>query len=852
MDAPPSLRRLLEKVPATERGTGTWLDRYLDAPLPDHDRAQAAAWTIHVELRTRIATQELPLHSGDDATALASLRDVFALVRGTLEKEGPDAGEVGAVIMTALNRDLRPLTAYWHPRLVDKRLEQADEAGDFRADLRVVQHKMNALADYLGYVALQERYAPHRLVRASLVPARRPPALAATTAVPALDELIALENDSIRARRARLGVAGDRAVGLALSGGGLRSASFGLGVLVALSRAGLYRHFDYLSTVSGGGYTGTLLSTWARSKAAEPDSDATRKALRRGALCDDAIVEHLRDRTRYLIDGGPLRLARAAVPISLGILASLAALVLTTIPTTLLFFGGYEAMNIIADISSTDRAVVPGAAVLLLLVALLVVERVPRWRDRAGAPIASVIVGAVVLALPIVTVYGMRAAMHYLRHGGPIVIAALSIALTAGAHLLRRRAATLRVGRVLLLVSPWLAYGLALTFLVGALDHTGAFVAWGVALGVSTLILFLTDVNEHSPHAYYRDRLAETYCVKVEGGTVAAAPPPRLDELTDLAPVHLVNATANLPATRARNSRGRGAAAFVFSKHGWTYPRVEEGRIQSAFVSSFVRDVDLATAIAISGAAVAPFMGTTTPNGASPWLTLFNIRLSYWLRNPAKGFAGLPSGIYLLRELCGLVDENALRLNLSDGGHFENLAVYELLRRKCRYIVAIDGEEDRELQFGSLMKLILLARIDFGADVRIDVDKLRLDAGRFSRAHFGIGRITYHDQSEGTLLYLKLSITGDEPSHLLSYRRRQPQFPHHSTADQVFDEEQFEAYRALGQHIGERLFRTELVGETIASAAAAHAEAPGEVDGVAVGEWMDAIRGALERVLPAE
>lgn len=158
----------------------------------------------------------------------------------------------------------------------------------------------------------------------------------------------------------------------------------------------------------------------------------------------------------------------------------------------------------------------------------------------------------------------------------------------------------------------------------------------------------------------------------------------------------------------------------------------------------------------------------------------------------------------LLLEATGRLDETHRWVNVSDGGHIENLAGIELLRRHCRYVILGDGEADPEHRFNGLATLIRSARIDLGIHVDIDVDALRLDERRLSARHWAVGRIHYPGESEpGHLLYFKSSVTGDEDEVIREYRHGQPAFPHESTADQFFDEGQFEAYRSLGQHIGE-------------------------------------------------
>jgi hypothetical protein len=146
---------------------------------------------------------------------------------------------------------------------------------------------------------------------------------------------------------------------------------------------------------------------------------------------------------------------------------------------------------------------------------------------------------------------------------------------------------------------------------------------------------------------------------------------------------------------------------------------------------------------------------------------------------------------------------------ISDGGHFENLGIYELARRRCRLIVACDSEEDHDFTFGGLGNAIRKCRIDLGVDIDIDLRPL-LDRDESDRtsAHVLRGSIDYHDGKEpGVLLYLKSSLTKPalhpEPADVLEYAMRGNAFPHQSTADQFFDESQFESYRRLGMHIGE-------------------------------------------------
>ena len=100
--------------------------------------------------------------------------------------------------------------------------------------------------------------------------------------------------------------------------------------------------------------------------------------------------------------------------------------------------------------------------------------------------------------------------------------------------------------------------------------------------------------------------------------------------------------------------------------------------------------------------------------------------------------------------------------------------------------------------------------ISLSVNIHIKPDALRLGEDRLSQGHWAIGRIQYPGETapvSGYLLYLKSSVTGDEDEVILQYRSASPSFPHESTADQFFSEGQFEAYRSLGQHMAEQVFK---------------------------------------------
>jgi hypothetical protein len=203
-------------------------------------------------------------------------------------------------------------------------------------------------------------------------------------------------------------------------------------------------------------------------------------------------------------------------------------------------------------------------------------------------------------------------------------------------------------------------------------------------------------------------------------------------------------------------------------------------------------------------------------------LSFFNARLGWWLPNPRNlrnsgilsrlsgptPVLGLP---YLLRELFGMVSDDAPFVNVSDGGQFENMGLYELVRRRCRTILICDAEADSGFVFEGLGMAIRKCRIDFGVEIDIPgLDQLVPAANGYSPASFATGTILYpnpthpHYPIVGTILYLKATITGNEPPDIRNYKREHSSFPSESTLNQWFTESQFESYRRLGQYICEQ------------------------------------------------
>lgn len=162
----------------------------------------------------------------------------------------------------------------------------------------------------------------------------------------------------------------------------------------------------------------------------------------------------------------------------------------------------------------------------------------------------------------------------------------------------------------------------------------------------------------------------------------------------------------------------------------------------------------------------------------------------------------LPLGNFV-KEMVSSLDEQGDWLNLSDGGHIENLGVIELLRRRCRFILVGDAEEDASYRFNGVGTLARLAKLELGVEINIDLDEVRPGENGLSQSHFAIGEILYPrtddvEAQSGVLLYLKSSMVGDESERINEYKSRKADFPHETTADQFFERGQFDAYRELG------------------------------------------------------
>ncbi|MDT8399190.1 MAG: hypothetical protein RQ899_11300 [Pseudomonadales bacterium] len=719
-------------------------------------------------------------------------------------------------------------------------------------------------------------------------------------------------------------------IGVALSGGGIRSSTFNLGVLQAIQRAGLFPCIDYLSTVSGGGYIGTYLGTviaedqkgdqkgdQAASETPTSDSAAENQnaapqdlfpLIHHTGVEESPRFRHLRNHANFLAPDGKAELLSIPVLLLRGLLVNTLFILPFFIAISLLFgwlMAGTRPIHYWAYDSLWETMMPSWAgfadgsflhyipltlAMLCTLLLLFALYPLVHWYRSAVLHASN--------SQTIAVRHRSLKALCWLFGGSLLVffieLQPLVLQYLTGNKLNAWFAAVLgtalaaipfcnKIINILAEIKAKLgaaAYGLVgvvclwllllwMTTLAMNVNWTPPFqmtpdlgnpLLWlGVLLLLAVYAQLFVDVNATSIHKFYRDQLVKAFvaqATELEASRAKAVDDagslktPRLSELDTIhAPYHLINVAVNARRSEARYKSGRQAGFFFFSP-------LYCGGIRSSYIKTrelerLAVDLDAGTAMAISGAAVAPNMGRFSNPLLAFVLAILNVRLNYWLPNPRRvkkllnaadaesatersgnilerSWQGLKAceftynkvgPVYLLREMLQWLSTDSRFLNLSDGGHIENLGVYELLRRQCRLIIAGDGEADPQLSFDGLAEVIRLARIDFG--FRIDMHGL--DEIRSGEQQFALGTIHYSNTRTGKLIYIKSNLGGDynlqatlapdlyrssadrddnlrfdDNAYVAHYRHRHPDFPQESTADQFFDESQFESYRALG------------------------------------------------------
>lgn len=647
--------------------------------------------------------QPLPYQYGIEARALESLWELFALARQAM-KENAGCERFSHLTATMLNVDLRPLTAKWHRAHKAGLLDSKDGANEFRADLAQLRPKLVDFARQLQMLAYgayrPDEQTPPVIGNAEIEAcfARVSFGVSSSRAlpVPRAADINAAESAEIDARRRNHRIdrpSGLDAVGMSLSGVGIRSATFCLGVVQVLAERGLMKDFDYLSTVSGGGYTGSFITSHV-------GRGADFEALGHPRGPDTEPIRHLRKNAKYL----------AASDLKhqwLMVAGTLAGLLLNlTGPIALLCALAWAILKVDAKAEWLLWSAQGVGGVTLVLVAaygMALRSRVgTRW-GRAGFAWGLALTGLALAGYA--AAMGFHVFMHLIESPWTVsgvvlgavctvVVVSLILRLLAkpSTHRLILQGLLIVAGCLVPLLAVTGVYLLCLLGLASArpgampLDPLryvdGATLLALLAPVLGLCAVFLVNVNLTGLHRLYRDQLAKTF-VQVRD-TDPDLPLPGINPL-QLAPYHLVNATVNLPTSANRTLRDRRGDFFMFSKCWSGAPAT--GYRPTAEWPADGAPLDLATVMAISGAAAALQMGLGSMPALSGLLSLLNVRLNFWLGNPGRKPAAAPGFVCLLREILGTgMSEASKWLNLSDGGHIENMGVYELLRRRCKFM----------------------------------------------------------------------------------------------------------------------------------------------------------------------
>lgn len=315
------------------------------------------------------------------------------------------------------------------------------------------------------------------------------------------------------------------------------------------------------------------------------------------------------------------------------------------------------------------------------------------------------------------------------------------------------------------------------------------------------------------------------------------------DRKRSLAPIHIINVCLNQnndPEEQLiqRDRKGKPLAilptGFAVDGHAHRIPNAHRGGESTA-------QLTMGEWIGVSGAAFSTGIGRGSSLGLSLTMGLANIRLGRWWHSglPPDQYGIRTSRIretfktqtYLFDELFASFHGTRRDLHyLSDGGHFENTAAYELLRpeRGIRLIVVADCGCDPKYQFEDLGNLIRLVRIDFSLEIEVDeriardpcLEKVFGTPDQFlpdcNAAHAkekcALLLNVYQDgtardaQPDARIVVIKPRYISGVPTDLAHYHATHQQFPQEPTADQFYDEAQWESYRKLGLAITTKIF----------------------------------------------
>ena len=612
----------------------------------------------------------------------------------------------------------------------------------------------------------------------------------------------------------------DTKFGIALSGGGIRSATINLGFLRTLNKVSVLEKADYLSTVSGGGYTGAFIQATLKNTGNYKE------------LFKKEHIDYFRKRGNYLIPGRGLEKMWNRLMLVVGFLVSLVMSWISPLIIGLVIYGIYLIIGDLLPINSSEF------------------DKNKSFVFDFGIPIILTIL-VVHFISNILLNYNLNISSKFNKLESALV--GFAILVFAGVFVSSFQLASIAPEKLLFY--------------------------FGGAIFLLTLGYF-TNPNSLSFHRFYREKLADTYLnfagdfknIKLKDIFKNTGNP----ALDYLAPYPLVNTCLNLQATNDKKFKGTKTNDYFLLSPLYCGSKLTN--YVSTSKTRCYRDITLPAAVTISAAAINPGMGIYSNKFLSVITTLLNARLGYWIDNPLKIKSVKPVWwpTYFIKELFSRMGTDNKMLNISDGGHIENLGIYELLRRKCRLIIAVDAGADPEFTFSDLENLTIRARNELGLDIRFREDQIPEEVIRPKPSHGYSGRrfavadiykiweevrveneqgevvevlvnyierrgdikaictfregkidvaekqyLTKKVEAElcqdsmkvGTLVYVKSSVKAPIRKPVISrddelkygtykYKIYHPAFPHESTSDQFFDKIQWESYYQLGQYIG--------------------------------------------------
>lgn len=652
--------------------------------------------------------------------------------------------------------------------------------------------------------------------------------------------------------------------GIALSGGGIRSAVFGYGLISALAKSKVLWRFDLLSTVSGGGYFGSALGKLACKKNAQQIQDELSKPR-----SESEFQQQMRASNRYLTPKGKVDLFYIAaiylrnilaVHVELLLLCVVLSAVVSMWDITVWYL--WQSLPVLPELLDplqrgvTQLIIFSPFLLLAFPVCVIMICRYCQYWyssaakngrnslkiDRKLSSYLKLITAVILLSL-IDMVAQRLSDLNYLFilggfYSGVLVILRFLIPLL---HL-KRDAGSLLERKLFMLLDVAGFFGLMILvifwmsvfhrFVTHQIWQDGEVtyyfptirLAW-VSL-VAVLLLFLkmnnwSFLNRSSLHQFYRLRLGlawlgfEKFNQTQQQQRETDVNPAGDMRFSDYkpwyqgGPVHLINVCLNDTSVRTGDRQGHQMSVL-----GGGYFTLDSSEEWSAIAAE--KSLSLATWMAISGAATAPGMGMMTRPGLASLFTSLGVRLGFWWQSDYAVLS--PRALKYRCLFSELFGQFTLEVGkpwfLSDGGHAENTAAWALLKANCELIVVADAAADPDYSFNDLENLIRRARIDLNVHIEFAIPACNSD-GIFgslddlgdpqSNACLSLARIHYPDGNEGVMVLVKPNLTSGLPDDVFNYARDNPKFPQQSTVDQFYDEAQWESYFALGQHLGQSL-----------------------------------------------